>query len=119
MLHKLTRVLAVAAMAAGLTTAVPLPSQAAPGPCPARFVSEAEGSQTIAVAGFYRADGYEVRLTCGIVQNGVTVARLTDDLFGPVAALAETVEVPAGAFTTCYDVYITYINGASSTRTCP
>jgi hypothetical protein len=123
MLRISKRLTMAAVVAAALVTIVPGPRPAsAMAPCQARpLFSVIEYRQTVAVVGEYAPVGaLDVQLTCGIVRNGVTVARLSESVPGPVAAIAGTADVPAGAFTVCYDAFVTFVDRPStSTHTCP
>jgi hypothetical protein len=91
-------------------------------PCQGRHVvSFIEYRQVVAVTGAYTVAGAsDVQLTCGVVRNGVTVARFTDKVPGPVAAIAEPANVSGGAFTVCHELVVTYLDKPStSTDYCP
>ena len=96
-------------------------SAAALAPCQARdLVKLEEWSHTVGITGVYTATGaIDVRLTCGIVQNGVTVRRVTDSVPGPVAALAATVSVQGQFYSVCHEIVVTYIDHTTYTDTCP
>ena len=116
--------LVVAGLVATCATAV-LPvapvEAAAVAPCQARDVVKLqEYSHTALVTGQYTVAGaVDVRLTCGIVQNGVTVTRITDPAVGPVAALAQLQSISGQHYTVCYDVVVTYIDHNSYSYNCP
>lgn len=76
--------------------------------------THSELGQLVLISGTYRgpSDAVDVRLTCGIVRDGVTVVRVTDRTVGPVAALAEVTTVPSGLVTSCYEVRIAHLGGA-------
>lgn len=120
------RFLAVATAAASLGVAAPATAAAetaAPGPCQAKPLgTHSELGQIVAVTGVYRgpADAVEVRLTCGVVVDGATVARVTDKLAGPVAALADVLTVGGGAPIPCYEIVVRHLGGAATYYdTCP
>ena len=85
--------------------------------------THSEFGQIVLVTGVYKgpATAVEVDLTCGVVYNGGTVARVDDQTAGPVAALADVVQVYwGGALTSCYEVTVTDLNGSVSRYdTCP
>lgn len=118
------RFLAVATAAASLGVAAPATAEtAAPGPCQAKPLgTHSDLGQIVAVTGVYRgpADAVEVRLTCGVVVDGATVARVTDKLVGPVAALADVLTVGGGTPLPCYEIVVRHLGGATTyTDTCP
>ena len=85
--------------------------------------THSEFGQLVAVFGFYNAPAgaIDVELTCGIVRQGVTAARVTDPLTGPVAALAAVRGVGGGSVSSCYEVVVTYADGSvvDYVDTCP
>lgn len=114
------------ALAAVAATAVPIVGAtpaAAMGPCQVKpLFSVIEYNQVVAVTGVYNAPAgaTDVELTCGVVRNGVTYAKLTDKLVGPAAALAGTATVPAGSVSSCQEIRVTYLGGATTySDTCP
>lgn len=123
MIRRSKRLLAVAAVAAAVSALVPTSGAvAALGPCQAKDVAKVqEWSHTVAVTGEYHAVGaLDVRLTCGIVQNGATVWSTTDPLAGPVAALAAVTEVQGQNYTVCYEIVTLRANLTTTTNdTCP
>jgi hypothetical protein len=100
----------VAAIAAALPLTVPGPATAAT-PCRAIPLAGAtELRQTVLVAGAYASAGaIDVQLTCGVVQNGVTVDKRGEKLTGPVAVVASVVNVPVGSITSCYELRVVYL----------
>jgi len=62
-----------------------------------------------------------LRRSCGVVSNGGTVARSTDGLAGPVAALADLQTVNhRGALSACHEITITHLSGSvGHFDTCP
>jgi hypothetical protein len=111
-----------AAVAATVATIVPAPTHAvAMAPCQAKDVVKLmEYSHTVAVTGAYTASGaIDVQLTCGIVQNGVTVQRFSEAAPGPVAAIATTTSVSGQFYSVCYDLSVTYVDRSTFNRTCP
>ena len=122
MLRRSKRLIVASAVATGVLTVVPAPHATSMAPCQGRSLfGVTEWTQTVAVAGAYTSAGAtDVWLTCGIVRNGVTVKRFSENIPGPVAAVAGTAEVSAGAFSTCYELYVTYLDRApTSSDTCP
>jgi hypothetical protein len=120
--RRLKAFVAACLVAAAVTAVVPSASAtAAMGPCTTRPLGNTlQWRQGLALVGQYtRAGAIDVRLTCGIVQNGVTIARYTDQVIGPVAALAEVVDIPVGPYSLCYDVFITSAFDFTYTRSCP
>lgn len=82
------------------------PGAAAPAPC--RAVSQSTGSEVAILLEGHYADtqGGDVTLRCYLVQNGVTVASVTDPLVGPVAALAADQRLSTAPFRVCWEVTI-------------
>jgi hypothetical protein len=103
-------ILAVAAASAAVV--IPSTPASAMAPCQAKVGFTAiEYRQTLAVTGVYTSAGaIDVQLTCGIVRNGVTVARISESAPGPVAAVAGTANVSAGTFTVCHEIVATYLD---------
>src|SRR5688500_20276097 len=69
--------------------------------------AHSEFGQIVLVTGVYKgpATALEIDLTCGVVYNGGTVARVSDKLVGPVAALADVRQVyQRGLLTSCYEI---------------
>src|SRR5688572_556772 len=97
MVLRFKRLAVIVAAAAASTALFPVTSGAAVAiaPCQTRDVVKLQDwSHTVAVTGEYTSPGaIDVRLTCGIVQNGVTVKRFSETLPGPVAAIATTTNV--------------------------
>lgn len=106
------RKLAAAALTALALAASAPPASAAPGPCRSQAGVTNGSTLQLALTGQYvgRA-GDDVTLTCNVVQGGVVVASATDRLGGPVAALAEVVQVPVAYYLVCYEVTIWDITG--------
>lgn len=121
MFRSAKRLLITSVAAACAAALIPVSSATAMSPCQGRsVVSTLEYRQTIAVAGVYTAAGAtDVRLTCGIVRNGITVGRVSETLPGPVAAVAGTVTTGYGSFSTCYELYVTYPDRSVSYDYCP
>lgn len=121
------KVALVAAVAAVALTAVPAaPAGAALGPC--RAVRTGVGTflrpgwEEVAIAGAYTAPAgaIGVELTCSVVANDRVYASVSDEVPGPVAALAGTGSVPMNAeITTCYTLRVAYIDRSFTTYTCP
>jgi hypothetical protein len=79
-----------------------------------------EWSHTAAVTGEYTTVGaIDVRLTCGIVQNGVTVRRISESVPGPVAAIATTTNIQGQYYSVCYEYVVTHVDHTSYADTCP
>lgn len=122
MFHK-TKAYAVALGAATLlpiTVAAPV---AAMSPCQARPVpARTTGySQVVVIAGAYTSAGAtDVSLTCGVVRNGVTYARQSAAVRGPVVALAGVANLSIGPVTSCYELRVVYSDGrVTYGDTCP
>jgi hypothetical protein len=109
------RVAAVAALAASMLSTAAPPAGAV-GPCQVRASGVGTGfTQTYLVTGEHAPAGaIDVQLTCGVVKNGFTVARFTDDLSGPVALVAGTVNLSSGQVYACYESRVHYADGRSS-----
>ncbi len=77
--------------------------------------------QFVAIFGAYApANALDVQMTCGVVQNGVTVARVTDPLPGPVAAVADVQILGRSWVTSCQEITVTRLDGTTTqTDTCP
>lgn len=105
----------VAAITAG-SLATSVPRAGALGPCQATQTGIGTGfTQTVLVTGAHAPAGAnDVELTCGVVKNGFTVARFTDVLTGPVAAVAGTVNLTAGTTYACYEATVYYVDGRIS-----
>lgn len=123
MLRRLKRLAVVSVVAAAITMLFPITSGAsvAMAPCQARDVVKLqEWSHTVAVTGHYTTAGaIDVRLTCGIVQNGRTVTRISESVPGPVAAIATTTEVAGQYYSVCYEVAVTFVDHTTYGDTCP
>lgn len=118
-----TKLAALAGTAAVFAALVPAGPAAAMSACQVKSLGvHSEIGQIVAVAGVYKGptDALDVQLTCGIVRFGVTVARVSDDVPGPVAALADVVGVPSGPISSCYEVKIVHVDGSVTYYdTCP
>lgn len=123
-----SRTLALAAVAAAVLSATPAgaaPEQPAKrmSVCQVKAIGEhSEIGQIVVIAGYYKgpATAVDIKLTCGVVVNGGTVARVTDRLTGPVAALADVQGVRRGPVSSCYEILVTDLNGNTSySDTCP
>jgi hypothetical protein len=105
----------LAAVALAAMTVVPLSAAPAAAATPCRAIPVAQRTnptQVVLVAGAYTAAGaIDVRLTCGVVRNGITVASRTDELVGPVAVVSDTVDVGLGSVTSCYVLRVAYADG--------
>jgi hypothetical protein len=110
-----SRILLVAALSAASLAAL-APSAGAVGLCQVRATGVATGfTQTYLVTGQYAPAGAtDVVLTCGVVKNGFTLVRFTDQLSGPVAAVAGTVNLSAGTYSACYESTAYYPDGSVS-----
>ena len=116
-----------ALLAAALAAAALVPVGAAPAHamavCQAKVLGQhSEWGQLVLIAGVYKgpADAVEIQLTCGVVRNGGTVARSTDRLVGPVAAVADVQAVYGWGLTACHEIRITHLDGSVSfDDTCP
>jgi len=122
-------ILAVTAVSA--IAVIAAPSQAAEaadssalGPCVVRptGIIIADWRESVVVAGTYQAastGGINVELTCGVVRNGVTIARVSETAPGPVAVVAGMEDVLVGTYTPCYEVRVTHIDHTTYGDTCP
>jgi hypothetical protein len=123
MVRRFTRAFVLSAGAAAVIGLFPVASGAAVAvaPCQARDVVKLqEWSHTAAVTGQYTSPGaVDVRLTCGIVQNGATVTRISEAAPGPVAAIATTTNIAGQYYSVCYELDVTYIDHTTRTDTCP
>jgi hypothetical protein len=119
MLRQTKRCRAAAAAALAAASLVPVgatPAHAA-AVCQVKVLgAHSEGGQFVAITGTYRgpADAREVKLTCGVVRDGATVARATDKVAGPVAALAEVQTVYGTGLIACHEVTIFHLDGSIS-----
>ena len=120
----------LAVAAASAIAVIAAPSQAAEvtdsalGPCVARptGIIIADWRESVVVAGAYQAassGAINVELTCGVVRNGVTVARVRETAPGPVAVVSDVVDVLVGTYSPCYEVSVTYIDHYTYGDTCP
>jgi hypothetical protein len=123
MLRSFKRLVVTSAVVAAVTALIPVTSGAAVavGPCQARDVVKLhDWSHTVAVTGQYTSPGaIDVKLTCGIVQNGSTVTRISESAQGPVAAIATTTNVAGQYYSVCYELDVTYIDHTTHADTCP
>ena len=123
MVRTFKRFAVMVAVATALAALFPVSSGAAVavGPCQAKDVVKLqEWSHTVAVTGQYTTAGaVDVQLTCGIVQNGATVTRISESVPGPVAAIATTTSVSGQYYSVCYELSVTYIDNSTYTDTCP
>ena len=90
-------------------------------PCQARDLFKVQDwSHTASLTGHYAAPGaLDVQLTCGIVQNGQTVTRVTESAPGPVAVIATTVNIAGQYYSVCYEAVVTYVERTTTTGNCP
>ena len=123
MVRTFKRFAVIVAVATAIAALFPVSSGAAVAmaPCQAKDVVKLqEWSHTVAVTGQYTTPGaVDVQLTCGIVQNGVTVTRISESVPGPVAAIATTTSVSGQYYSVCYELSVTYIDNSTYTDTCP
>lgn len=123
MLRRFKHLVVVSAVAAVVMALFPVSSGAAvaAAPCQAKDVVKLqEWSHTAAVTGAYTTSGaLDVQLTCGIVQNGVTVRRVSETAPGPVAALATTVNIQGQFYSVCHEIFVTFVDGSNYLDTCP
>ena len=84
------------------------------------IVGVQEWHQTVVVTGAYTAPGaIDVRLICGIVRYGQTMATVTESAPGPVAVVHGTRTVFAGPISFCYEATATYADHTYSSGNCP
>lgn len=123
MLRRFKRFVVIGAVVAAITASFPVTSGAAVAiaPCQTRDVIKLhDWSHTVAVTGEYTAPGaIDVQLTCGIVQNGATVTRVSESAPGPVAVIAKTISVSGQYYSVCYELDVAYIDHTTRTDTCP
>ena len=122
MLRKYRRLIVAAIIGASAAALIPTSPAAAMAVCHGRSTGGTGFGQTAYVAGAYTTAGAsDIQLTCGIVQNGVTVRRFSDQFSGPVAALAGQASVSDAPFTICTELYIAYSDGRAPTYSdnCP
>ncbi|HEX2058794.1 MAG TPA: hypothetical protein VHI71_10560 [Actinomycetota bacterium] len=122
MLSKTKGLVATAGLAA--TAMVPAigGSAAAASPCRAVLLGgPIQNSQPVLIAGAYTTSGAtDVILTCGAVRDGVTVARVTDRMTGPVAEVHQIAHVSPGSITSCFELLVYYRNSPPTNYdTCP
>lgn len=123
MLRKPKALLAAALAAAALVPAGASPAHAMAA-CHVRSLGEhSEFGQLVVVAGAYKgpATAVDVDLTCGVVWNGGTVARVRERVDAPVAVVGDVVTVyQRGLLTGCHEIKVTYLDGSVSySDTCP
>jgi hypothetical protein len=103
--------LAAVAAALALFGAVPAPAAADDPPCQA-LVSGSTGSETaIVLEGHYTYSGpyssiSDAHLTCHVVQNGVRVVSVSDDMTGPTAITISDQRIDPFPFHVCYEVAV-------------
>ena len=103
---------AIVAAVAAATLGGLVPTASAAIPCRAVATTSSGFTQTILVTGAYTAPGAsDVRLTCGVVRNGQTVARFSETMTGPVAVVEGTTNLSIGPFTACYELSVWYLDG--------
>src|SRR5688500_18724478 len=101
MIRRTKRLFAVSAIVVGLAAILPAAPASAMAPCQVRSISTIQGAQSNVIVGAYTTAGaLDVSLTCGIVAHGVTYARFSEKVPGPVATVAGTSNV-GGSLTTC------------------
>jgi hypothetical protein len=111
MVLRTKRLLVASAAVVGLAAILPVAPATAMAPCQVRSISTIQGGQTNVIAGAYTSAGAtDVSLTCGIVRNGVTVARFPEKVPGPVATVAGTAN-EGGFFTVCHEIRVSYVDG--------
>lgn len=111
------KALVAASLAAATLVPVGASSAHAAAVCQVKVLgAHSEGGQFVSITGTYRgpADAREVRLTCGVVRAGETVARATDKAAGPVAALAEVQTVYGTGLIACDEITIFHLDGSIS-----
>ena len=114
MISKTRRLAVTAAIVAALSrgTTAP-PAGAAEGPCRA-VVSQSTGSETaIVLAGHFTYSGpnsmlADANLTCHIVQNGVKVVTVSDDLVGPTAITVSDQRINPDPYYVCYSLEVIF-----------
>lgn len=118
-----TRITVCAALAAAALVPVGATPAHAMAACQAKSLgTHHHVGQFVAVFGAYSpANAVDVQMTCGVVQNGVTVARVTDALPGPVAVVADVQVIPGrSSVTSCQEITVTRLDGTTTiTDTCP
>ena len=123
MLRRFKRFVVISAVAASIVALFPVSSGAAvaAAPCQAKDVVKLqEWSHTALVTGQYTTAGaIDDQLTCGIVQNGATVRRVSESVPGPVAALAATVGIQGQYYSVCHEIVVTFIDHTTYSDTCP
>ncbi|HEX2195477.1 MAG TPA: hypothetical protein VHJ76_01015 [Actinomycetota bacterium] len=126
MLGKTKRLVAAVAATAAIAGAAPATAAGSDdlmAACQVKpLFSVIEWQQTVLLYGVYAGPqgSTDVQLVCGIVRNGVTVAKHGEKIPGPVAALAATPTVPAGSIGACYEIRVTHLSGLTTNHdTCP
>lgn len=125
MLARSKRLVVGAVLAAVTAVAVPAGAWQPGGvdavPCRADFAMRVEEwHQTVYVYGAYTTAGAtDVSLTCGVVRYGETVARVGEDVPGPVAAVFGSARVLGGPISVCYELKVTYVDRVTYSDTCP
>ena len=110
MARRTKHLLAVSAMVVGVAAILPAAPATAMAPCQVRSISTIQGGQLNVIAGAYTTAGaVDVSLTCGITAFGVTYARFSEKIPGPVAAVAGTSNV-GGNLSPCHEIYVTYLD---------
>ena len=116
---------ALAAVAAAAVPAVPAAAfdagSVAVAPCRGDVAMRIEEwYQTVVLTGAHTAAGaIDVQLTCGVVRYGETVARVTENLSGPVAVVQGSVRVLGGPISICHELRVTYLDRVTYSDTCP
>ena len=111
MVLRTKRLLVASTAVVGLAAILPAAPATAMAPCQVTSISTIQGGQTNVIAGAYSPAGAaDVSLTCGIVSHGVTAARVSEKIPGPVATVAGTSNV-GGSFTVCHEIRVTYLDG--------
>lgn len=117
-----TKGLVAAALVAAAAVPLTAGNAAAASPCRAEPLGgPIQNSQPVLIAGAYTAArATDVILTCGVVSDGVTVARVTDKMTGPVAVVDRIVHVSPGAITSCFELLVYYRDSPPTNYdTCP
>lgn len=125
MLERSRLAAAGAALAAVVATAAPASAVDTKGiamaPCQGLVAMRLhEWHQTVTVTGAYTEPGaIDVELTCGIVRQGETVARVGESLPGPAAVVAGEATVLGGTIGFCHEIQVIYFGTATFYDTCP
>lgn len=121
-MRRFKTLVAAVVTAAGLVPVGATPAHAMAA-CHVRVLgTHSEYGQLVAIAGAYRGPNtaVDVALTCGVVRNGGTVARVADPLTGPVAVLGDVQTIYGAGLTSCHEIKIKYLDGTVSySDTCP